>query len=75
VLQRYERWRRFDTFMLAAVTDGLNRLFSNRIAPLRLFRDIGLAVVDRMPPLKRLLMHDAMGMSGDLPRMARGQPL
>jgi 2-octaprenyl-6-methoxyphenol hydroxylase len=75
VLQRYERWRRFDTFMLAAVTDGLNRLFSNRFAPLRLARDIGLAMVDRMPPLKRLLMRDAMGVLGDLPRLARGQPL
>jgi 2-octaprenyl-6-methoxyphenol hydroxylase len=75
VLQRYERWRRFDTFMLAAVTDGLNRLFSNRIAPLRLARDIGLAVVNRMPPLKRLLMRDAMGILGDLPRLVRGQPI
>jgi 2-octaprenyl-6-methoxyphenol hydroxylase len=75
VLQRYERWRRFDTFMLAAVTDSLNRLFSNRIAPLRLARDVGLAMVDRMPPLKRLLMRDAMGISGDLPRLVRGQPL
>jgi 2-octaprenyl-6-methoxyphenol hydroxylase len=75
VLQRYERWRRFDTFMLAAVTDGLNRLFSNRIAPLRLARDVGLAMVDRMPPLKRLLMRDAMGLLGDLPRLVRGQPI
>jgi 2-octaprenyl-6-methoxyphenol hydroxylase len=48
MLQRYERWRRFDTFMLAALTDGLNRLFWNRIAPLRLAREVGLAVVDRM---------------------------
>jgi 2-octaprenyl-6-methoxyphenol hydroxylase len=61
--------------MLAVVTDGLNRLFSNRIAPVRLARDIGLAVVDRMPPLKRFLMRDAMGVSGDLPRLVRGQPL
>jgi 2-octaprenyl-6-methoxyphenol hydroxylase len=75
VLHRYQGWRRFDTLMLAAVTDGLNRLFSNRIAPLRLARDIGLAMVDRMAPLKRLLMRDAMGISGDLPRLVRGQPL
>jgi 2-octaprenyl-6-methoxyphenol hydroxylase len=75
VLFRYQRWRRFDTVMLAAVTDGLNRLFSNRIAPLRLARDFGLALVDRLPPLKRLLMRDAMGVLGDLPRLVRGQPL
>ncbi|HEY1258972.1 MAG TPA: UbiH/UbiF/VisC/COQ6 family ubiquinone biosynthesis hydroxylase [Stellaceae bacterium] len=75
VLQRYQQWRRLDTVMLAAVTDGLNRLFSNEIAPLRLARDLGLAAVNRMPPLKRLLMRDAMGLVGDLPRLARGEPL
>jgi 2-octaprenyl-6-methoxyphenol hydroxylase len=75
VLERYQRWRRFDAIMLAAVTDGLNRLFSNRIAPLRLARDLGLAAVNRLPPLKRFLMRDAMGISGDLPRLVRGLPL
>jgi 2-octaprenyl-6-methoxyphenol hydroxylase len=61
--------------LLAAVTDGLNRLFSNSIAPLRLVRDLGLAAVDRLPPLKRFLMRDAMGITGDLPRLVRGLPL
>jgi 2-octaprenyl-6-methoxyphenol hydroxylase len=75
VLHRYQRWRRFDTVLLATVTDGLNRLFSNRIAPLRLARDLGLAAVDRLPPVKRLLMRDAMGIAGDLPRLVRGEPL
>ena len=50
VLKRYERWRRFDSFALAAATDGLNRLFSNDIAPLRAVRDLGLAIVDRISP-------------------------
>jgi len=75
VLGRYQRWRRFDTLALAAVTDGLNRLFSNTIAPLRLARDLGLAAVHRLPALKRLLMRDAMGLVGDLPRLVRGEPL
>ncbi len=75
VLRRYQQWRRFDTVMLAAVTDGLNRLFSNTIAPVRLARDLGLAAVNRLPPLKRLLMRDAMGLLGDLPRLVRGEPL
>jgi 2-octaprenyl-6-methoxyphenol hydroxylase len=75
VLQRYQQWRRFDAFALAAVTDGLDRLFSNSIAPLRLARDVGLAAVNRVPPLKRLLMRDAMGLAGDLPRLVRGEPL
>ena len=75
VLGRYQRWRRFDTLLLAAVTDGLNRLFSNSIAPVQLTRDLGFAAVHRLPPLKRLLMRHAMGLVGDLPRLVRGEPL
>ena len=75
VLQRYERWRRFDTVLLAGVTDALNRLFSNDIPPVRLARDLGLAAVDRLPPLKRFLMRHAMGVVGDLPRLVRGDVL
>ncbi len=75
VLARYERWRRLDTLMLIAATDGLNRLFSNDLAPLRLVRDLGLAAVNRLPPLKRLFMGHAMGLLGDLPRLIRGEAL
>jgi 2-octaprenyl-6-methoxyphenol hydroxylase len=75
VLGRYERWRRFDNTLLAAVTDGLNRLFSNALAPLALARDVGLAIVDRLPPAKRFLMRHAMGLVGDLPRLVRGERL
>jgi 2-octaprenyl-6-methoxyphenol hydroxylase len=75
VLERYERWRRFDNVMLAAVTDGLNRLFSNAVPPVKLARDMGLAMVDRLPPVKRLLMRHAMGTVGELPRLVRGEPL
>jgi 2-octaprenyl-6-methoxyphenol hydroxylase len=75
VLSRYQRWRRFDTLLLAAVTDGLNRLFSNSIAPVQFARDLGFAAVQRLPPLKRLLMLHAMGLVGDLPRLVRGEPL
>jgi 2-octaprenyl-6-methoxyphenol hydroxylase len=75
VLERYAAWRRVDAMSLLAVTDGLNRLFSNDVAPLRLIRDLGLAAVDRIGPLKRLFMRHAMGVTGDLPRLARGEPL
>ena len=75
VLARYERWRRFDAFALIAATDGLNRLFSNDIGPIRLVRDLGLAAVNRMPALKRFLMRHAMGLVGELPRLMRGEPL
>ena len=75
VLARYQRWRRFDNTMLMVVTDGLNRLFSNDLTPLRLARDVGLAAVDRLPPLKRFFMRHAMGLVGDLPRLIRGEAL
>ncbi len=75
VLAGYARWRRFDNMALIAVTDGLNRLFSNDVAPLRMVRDLGLAAVNQMPPLKRFFMRHAMGLVGDLPRLVKGEAL
>ena len=75
VLRRYESWRRIDNWMLSAVTDSLNRLFSNAIPPLKLARDLGLAAVNQVPPLKRFFMRHAMGVVGDQPRLVRGEPL
>ncbi len=72
VLQRYQRLRRFDNHLMLAATDGLNWLFSNDIASLRLARDVGLAVVNEIPPLKRLFMRHAMGLVGALPSLMRG---
>ena len=66
MLARYQRWRRVDNLMLIAATDGLNRLFSNDLAPVRLARDLGLAAVNRVPPLKKVFMRHAMGLIGDL---------
>jgi 2-octaprenyl-6-methoxyphenol hydroxylase len=71
VLARYERWRRFDSLALIAITDGLNRLFANDLLPLRLARELGLGMVDRIPPLKGFFMRHAMGLLGDLPRAMR----
>jgi 2-octaprenyl-6-methoxyphenol hydroxylase len=73
VLRRYERWRRVDSTVLAAVTDGMNRLFSNDLLPLRLVRDLGLGMVDRIAPLRRILMRHAGGDLGSLPRLLRGE--
>jgi 2-octaprenyl-6-methoxyphenol hydroxylase len=75
VLERYQRWRRFDNQVLLTVTDSLNRLFSNDIGPVRLVRDLGIAAVDRVPPLKRFFMRHAMGTVGELPRLLRGEAL
>ena len=74
-LARYARWRRADNFAMLAATDGLNRLFSNDIAPVALGRRLGLAAVNRIPALKRLFMRHAMGELGERPRLARGLPL
>jgi 2-octaprenyl-6-methoxyphenol hydroxylase len=75
VLARYQAWRRFDTSLMAAVTDNLNRLFSNDVAPVRALRDLGLGVVDRMPRLKSALIARAAGIEGDGPRLTRGLPI
>lgn len=69
LLERYQRWRRFDSMAMGALTDGITRLFSNDITPVRLARDAGLDAVNNLPPLKRFFMLHAMGLAGDLPKM------
>jgi 2-octaprenyl-6-methoxyphenol hydroxylase len=74
VLERYERWRRLDSALSAATFDALNRLFSNDWTLLRSARDFGLGLVERMPGLKRLFVAEAAGLSGEVPRLLRGEP-
>ena len=73
VLERYQRWRRFDTMTMAVATDGLNKLFSNHSDVLRLARDVGLGIVERIPPLKRVFIREAAGFTGDVPKLMRGE--
>ncbi len=76
VLERYQRWRRLDTSLMAAVTDNLNRLFSNDAAPLRAIRDFGLSAVDRLPAVKSALIGAASGLSASGgPKLLSGLPL
>ena len=75
VLERYQRWRRFDTMAMGLATNTLNFLFSNTSTLLRSLRDIGLGLVDRAPPLKNILIRQAAGLSGDVPRLLRGETL
>lgn len=72
-LARYQRWRRFDSVASALGMDTLNRLFSNDNAALRAVRDLGLGLVDRSPALKRMLVAEAAGVTGELPRLLRGE--
>ncbi len=72
LLARYERWRSLDAFSVAAVTDGITRLFG---IPGRLpsaARRLGMGAVQRLPALKRFFMDEARGVSGRLPALLRG---
>ena len=75
VLDRYARWRRFDNTTLAAGFDAFVRLFSNDLPPVRLARDLGMAAVNRIAPLRRAFMHEAGGATGDLPKLLKGEPV
>src|SRR5712672_1344673 len=75
VIERYQRWRRFDTMAMGLATNSLNLLFSNESTLLRTARDIGLGLVDRAPPLKNLFIRQAAGLSGDVPRLLKGEAL
>lgn len=74
-LKKYESWRRTDNTIMLATTDNLNRLFSNDTLGLVIARNIGLASVQRLPSLKKLLMRHAMGDVGDLPKLITGSPI
>ena len=74
VLQRYEKWRRVDIGLMVVATEGLNRLFSNNLPPLRALRDVGLGVVDRLEPLKKAFIGHAAAASGG-PKLLNGRPI
>jgi 2-octaprenyl-6-methoxyphenol hydroxylase len=75
VLDHYQRWRRFDTMAMGFATNSLNLLFSNQSTVLRQVRDIGLGLVDRLPPLKSLFIRQAAGLGGEVPRLLKGEAL
>ncbi|MGE0613438.1 MAG: FAD-dependent monooxygenase [Hyphomicrobiales bacterium] len=75
VLERYERWRRFDSALSAFAMDGMNRLFSSDAAGLRMVRSFGLGLVDRAPALKRFFVAEAAGATGEVPRLLRGEAI
>lgn len=71
-LAAYQRWRGGEQHLVALATDGLARLFSNRLGILRLGRNVGLTAMELLPGLKHPLARAAMGMTGPQPRLARG---
>ncbi|MEM6742992.1 MAG: UbiH/UbiF/VisC/COQ6 family ubiquinone biosynthesis hydroxylase [Pseudomonadota bacterium] len=75
VLERYQIWRRFETTALALSMDAMNRVFCSDLAPLRLLRDAGLSLADRLPSARRAFMRQAAGLVPGAPRMLRGEAL
>jgi 2-octaprenyl-6-methoxyphenol hydroxylase len=76
VLERYQTWRRFDTFRMGVTTDVLNRTFSNDFTPLRVMRDVGLGLVDRLPGLKSYFIREAAGTGdGGRPKLLAGETI
>ncbi len=73
ILRRYERWRKGDNLAMMALMDGFKRLFSNDLVPMRWLRIGGLRLTHRLPPVKNLIMRHAMGLTGDLPKIALGR--
>jgi 2-octaprenyl-6-methoxyphenol hydroxylase len=73
VLERYQRWRRLDSALSAATYDGLNRLFSSDSNLLRTARDFGLALVEQLPAVKQFFVAEAAGLTGEVPKLLRGE--
>lgn len=61
VLARYARSRKEDILLMQLATDGLARLFATNLEPVRIVRNLGLNLLDKLPMLKRRLMAHAMG--------------
>ena len=74
-LEQYQRWRRFDNAMLSVVTNGVNNLFSNDNPITRTIRDLGLGLVNNNTIMRRALVANAAGASGDVPKLLKGQAL
>jgi 2-octaprenyl-6-methoxyphenol hydroxylase len=75
ILERYQRWRRFDNVSMALGMEFFDKLFSNDVAPLAAARRVGLAAVNAVGPARRFFMKYAGGAAGDLPKLLRGESL
>ena len=75
LLDRYERWRSLDTFMVAMATDSLTRLYGVPGRTASAVRRFGMGLVQRIGPVKERLMAEARGETGELPLLLRGLPI
>jgi 2-octaprenyl-6-methoxyphenol hydroxylase len=75
ILERYQRWRRFDNVTMALGMEFFDKLFSNSVRPLTAIRRLGLGAVNTVGPARRFFMRYAGGAAGDLPKLLRGEGL
>jgi 2-octaprenyl-6-methoxyphenol hydroxylase len=75
LLDRYQRWRSLDALSVAFATDTLTRIYGVPGRTASAIRRLGMDVVGRISPLRRRLMSEARGTSGDLPLLLRGLPI
>ena len=71
VLSRFERRRMPHNLAMLAAMEGFQRLFQADPLPLRLLRNVGLDLVDGQAEAKALFVRQPLGLSGDLPELAR----
>ncbi|MCK4840322.1 MAG: FAD-dependent monooxygenase [Methylococcales bacterium] len=75
VLKRFEKMRRNENLRMMTVMDVFYRVFSNDVLPLKFFRNLGLGLAERISPVKNKVMRMAIGLDGNLPKLARGELL
>jgi 2-octaprenyl-3-methyl-6-methoxy-1,4-benzoquinol hydroxylase len=75
VLNRYEKMRRNENLKMMTVMDVFYRVFSNKVLPVKFLRNLGLGLAERILPAKNKVMRSAMGLDGNLPKLARGESI
>ncbi len=75
VLQKYEKMRRNENLKMMTIMDAFYRIFSNQLLPIKFLRNLGLGLAERVTPAKNLIMRYAMGLEGNLPKLAKGEPI
>jgi 3-demethoxyubiquinol 3-hydroxylase len=75
VLKQYEKMRRNENLKMMTVMDVFYQVFSNEILPMKIVRNLGLGLAERILPAKNKMMRMAMGLDGRLPKLARGEPI
>ena len=75
VLKEYEKMRRNENLKMMTLMDIFYRVFSNKILPLKVLRNMGLGLAERVTPAKNKVMRLAMGLEGNLPKLARGKQI